>query len=466
MNKMRLNRIAAACVLCVLAACAGAADNTDAEAVAATRAADARATQAPGSTLDWGRLDGAGTVLDVHVAGMGDETPLLGRIDAQGVFQPVASFALSEMPEWSGTLEGLIGVEGRCVHDSGRTAMAYDNPEARVIELNPYAVRSGPGTEVPLQASNSPDYVRWLLDPAQRFTPGTAIVHVYYAAEATRIRGSCPGEYEGSSTAFDIHLQPGLNLIREEFVSFRDSGRETGGDGDIGYGAWAEDLQIRITSAPTFPADVRWFTVSHHGTAPHAGEWGRLEGNGLEATQLRIQANELLDGDQLGPDIPLGETGPDGVFLFAGPESPVIENALPVAEFFCAGATIDNPSARIAEFALRATAADGSRWQMVGANGPEFARWRVGEGGKVWTGDKEMRVYHVTEAVHVDEASCGRFHLNLSPGWNPVVASVSGIEGFEGDGDPWPTGWFLARTYNDWPPEMRWYLFPDSRGVE
>lgn len=424
----------------------------------------------------WGRLDrsddAAGSVLDVRVAGMGDETPLLGRIDAQGIFRPVAAFALPEMPDWSGTLEGLIGVEGRCIHDHGRTSMAYDNPEARVIELSPYAVQPGPGTELLLLASNSPDYVRSLLDPAQRFTPGAAIVHVYFAVEATGMRGSCPGELEGSSIAFDIRLQPGLNLIREEFLSFRDSG----GDGDSGYGAWAEDLQMRIASAPTFPADVRWFTLSHHGTVPpvdespaeaRAEDWGRLENDGLEATRLRIHANELLDGDQLGPDIPLGEVGPDGVFLSAGPASPAIGNARPVAEFFCAGATIDNPSARVAEFTLRATAADGSRWQMVGADSPEFARWRGGEGGKVWTGDQEMRVYHVSEAVQVHGACGGVFHhLNLSPGWNPVVARVSGMEGFEGDGDPWPAGWSLTRHYNGQPPEMRWYLFPDLRGVE
>lgn len=425
-------------------------------------AVSAHAVQAPA----WGRLadtdPGLGEVYEVFVITwdddeLKDKRQLLARIEADGTFRllnPDAAVA---------TLDGASSMS-EDVENCGPGTPAIKGGEEKVSLLLLEARRATDGRKYLLQANTLRADADWARDPEVPYQPGQGELRLYQSSGDVRVRGTCGvivTEYGASSeTRYDLDIRRGLNLVLDRHD------RRYGYDSDADNASEQGDEYTRL-SVPAFPEDVRWHLYEPHALFDSADIiWGQLEGDGLEATALRIHASQPLEGDQSGPDVPLGETGPDGYFHFANTVLPpaMLDDASPVATFFCENAEIDNPDARMIEFSLGATDTEGGRWVMAGAARREFASLRAGHGnGRFEQGDQQLRVYYLSERVEIrDDCEGDRVSFHFSPGWNLVRATVMEVDGRDHEDGPWPSRW-EQENLPEVPPNMRWYLFPDTR---
>lgn len=226
------------------------------------------------------------------------------------------------------------------------------------------------------------------------------------------------------------------------------------------------------------PAPMRGGAADAGGAA--CMDWGQVVG-GPAGTELTLMARVLREHDPLPGDaeFPLAHVDAEGRVRFANPPAPQRVDT-EVGYHFASGRHAsecvggkgpveDIAGTRAVPVLLQAVAADGRRWEVIGANRAEFATWRKGgEQGRVAPGDAQWHVYYVDAAVHIqgrcDMGSLGStaVDVHLQPGWNRVVTSVIDA-GYYDESGPYLRG---TRSENEEkaPAGMAWYLMETQQG--
>lgn len=236
-------------------------------------------------------------------------------------------------------------------------------------------------------------------------------------------------------------------------------------------------------SNTTVPADAGATTLDA-AAEPETVDWGRVIGQ-PEGVALRLMARVLREHDPLPGDgeFQFAVVDADGRVVFDNPPAPQpIDTA--VDYHFSAGEhasecdggkgpSLDNPQAKLLPVLLEAVADDGRRWNVIGANRPEYAQWRNGdEAGEITPGDAQLHVYYVDAAVRVsgrcETGSMGftEVALDFKPGWNLEHTTVVDA-GYYEEGGPYLRG-TRSETVTPVPEGMGWYLLeiPDDGAGE
>ncbi len=213
-------------------------------------------------------------------------------------------------------------------------------------------------------------------------------------------------------------------------------------------------------------------------------DWGRIDASATPMEGVRILARVLRDEGPLpGDDEFLFATVDEqGQLHFSASSSPQPINT-PVGYYFAsggyaeecdggAGPVQDNPGANAVAVQLQAVDTQGRRWDVLGANRPEFALWRHDNArGDVARGDAQLQLYYVDQPVQIrgrcETGSLGfsDVDVHLARGWNLVRMTVLDA-GLYGEGGPYLRG-TRSEHQAGMPADMRWHLLPmlDSSAV-